>query len=164
MFFFRNKRRLTEANKEIARLRTQLEETQATVSHLRHIIELKTEEIDELSARIGRMKEKSDYADAIEGKMTEIEEQVDRFSRLKLSMQHKIQRLTMERDEARALIAARDKEQRRDASIDFLSVPVELPPLPAKRDRNMKQDREQLTTEKEESEDWYTSLSEPSIE
>ncbi len=108
MLLFRNKRLLAEANREIGRLQAELEDANATVSHLRHLVALKNEENEELSLRISRMKERTEYADALEKKTAALEETIDSLSGLKKSMQRQIERLTLERDEARDMIEARD--------------------------------------------------------
>lgn len=164
MLLFRNKRLLAEANREIGRLQAELEDANATVSHLRHLVALKNEENEELSLRISRMKERTEYADALEKKTAALEETIDSLSGLKKSMQRQIERLTLERDEARDMIEARDNETMRRNSIDFLSVPVELPPLSDKPHAKKNNPQDLTAADRDDITDWYTSPPEPSIE
>lgn len=124
-------RRLREATDENDVLREKLRNAEATISHLRHMLELKTEECGQLAANIATLREKADYADRLEERVMELDAMADRFAPLKKSLDRKIEKLRMERDEARAMLAARDALPEKGRPIDFVDrEALQLPNLP----------------------------------
>ena len=124
-------RRLREANDQADELREKLRDAEATISHLRHLLGLKTEECGQLAANITTLREKADYADRLEERVMELDAMADRFTSLKNSLDRKIEKLRMERDEARAMLAARDSLPEKGRPIDFVDrEALQLPNLP----------------------------------
>lgn len=158
MFFQKSKQRLAEALDEIESLRFQLAEAQRTIDHLRHIADLKAEECGELSSRIARMKERIANAEVAEQRVKDFETQTSKLAAQNLALERKIEVLVMERDEARAMIAAREQVP---PTIDFIDM-ASLPPSPAALERARKnQPAPPKASDPSDATDWYVPFSEP---
>ena len=157
LLFSKNRQQLQEAEEEIRHLRAQVVDNAETIAHLRHLLDLKTQECDELSARVSRMQERSDYADAVEEKIVELEKQADRFIELKKTLERKILRLRDERDEARAMVSARNAVPPSIDMIEELDLSSLQEKAPKKPKRTLPPSPEELSYE---TGDWYSPLPE----
>lgn len=168
LFPWNYRKQIDQANEELRQLRNELRDTEATANHLRHLLDLKNEECDQLTASIAQLREKAEYADTLEEKIYEFDALTDKFAALKKKLERKIEKLRIERDEARAMIAARDNIPQKADTIDFLDrSAIQLPDPDPDHPKSTKSSgskpnpsQSSRTTEPADPTDWYIPPSE----
>lgn len=134
LWWNRYKTRLREATEENSRLAGEIAAVQSENRHLQTMLRMKTDECEALASRCAHMQSRVEYADNVEVEIKAFEKRLDSFEEIKDRLDKKIERLRaqrdkalMERDEARAMIAARDSIPDTIAPISFDSDAVSLP-------------------------------------
>lgn len=154
MFGRKSKRDLEDALRKIQRLESSLSQEKETVSHLRQLLELKAQENKELIERIKSVDCKARDADYYRCELMKLEERVINFNNLKESLESRIRVLTMERDEARAMIKAKDNIP---PPIEFVE-PHEAPNPRRLQERTTNRKASSRQQDSGDVPDWYMPL------
>lgn len=157
------RQKLTEALAQIESLKTRLDNHERENTDLRRMLQLKNEECEYLLNRCRHMQDRSDYADTLEAKVAELQQQLDNCTKLTENYTRKIDRLRMERDEARAMLKAHDESPDTILPIDFSILPATSQPTTPATSRPQKNppsrhNRHEAPQTPDADSDWYKPL------